>query len=216
MFTGIVEELGTIQSITKKRNTLALTIQGKKVLEEVQIGDSIAVNGVCLTVTTFDANTFQVDVMPETFNATSLSVLKRGCTVNLEQAMAANGRFGGHFVTGHVDGIGTILKREPHENAIYYHITYPSTYRHLLLMKGSIAVDGTSLTVFGIDENYFTVSIIPHTGEQSVIGLKKVGDIVNLEFDLIGKYLHQFLLVNHNDQQPERISKAFLQKNGFI
>lgn len=216
MFTGIVEELGTIQSISKKGKTLALTIHGAKVLEEVRNGDSIAVNGVCLTVTTFDEHTFQVDVMPETYNATSLSILKRGSTVNLERAMAANGRFGGHFVTGHVDGVGTILKRENDENAIYYHIAYPSTYRHLLLMKGSIAIDGTSLTVFGIDENYFTVSIIPHTVEQSVIGLKNVGDIVNLEFDLIGKYLHSLLSVNRQSRQPDRISKAFLQENGFI
>ncbi|MGG0716981.1 riboflavin synthase [Robertmurraya massiliosenegalensis] len=212
MFTGIVEELGTIQNIQPKGRTLVLTIQSNKVLEGLKLGDSIAVNGVCLTVTNFNESSFLVDVMPETFKDTSLSKLKQGSPVNLERALLANGRFGGHFVTGHVDAIGKIVKREQKENAIYIDITFPEEFHHLVLSKGSIALDGTSLTIFGNDNTRVTVSIIPHTAKESVLGLKRVGEEVNIEFDLIGKYLFSFI----QSKDDKSISMDFLTENGFI
>lgn len=217
MFTGIIEELGTIQTIQKSGNSLVLTIQGKKVLEDARLGDSIAVNGVCLTVTKFNNRSFQVDVMPETFHSTSLALLKQGSLVNLERAMSSNGRFGGHFVTGHVDAVGQIVKKQPKENAIYMDITFSKEYNHLTLLRGSIALDGTSLTIFGLTENKVTVSIIPHTIRESVLGLKKVGEIVNIEFDMIGKYLYSFLEKRERiDAHNGRISVDFLNDKGFM
>lgn len=215
MFTGIIEELGTIQKIQSKGSTLVLNIKAKKVLEDIKLGDSVAVNGVCLTVTNFNNETFLLDVMPETFHSTSLSGLQQGSLVNLERAMASNGRFGGHFVTGHVDTVGKIVKREPRENAIYIEVQYPDEFNHLALSKGSIALDGTSLTIFGLTNNSITVSIIPHTAKESILGMKKVGDKVNIEFDMIGKYLYSFL--EKKDQQKHKsISTDFLRDNGFI
>src|SRR5690606_35819779 len=146
---------------------------------------SIAVNGVCLTVTSFTSNQFTVDLMPETVRATSLRMLQKGSKVNLERAMAANGRFGGHFVSGHVDGIGTILKKEPLDNAVYYEIEIPEYLRPYILLKGSVAIDGTSLTIFKVTDKTFTVSIIPHTLSETIIGSKGPGDIVNIECDML-------------------------------
>lgn len=217
MFTGIVEEIGTIEKIEEKGNTLFLSIAGKKVMEDLKHGDSVAVNGVCLTVTEKTSYSFQVDVMPETFKSTSLSLLRQGSLVNLERAMAANGRFGGHFVSGHVDGVGTIIRRVPKENAIYLDISYPSEMAPWMLLKGSIALDGTSLTIFGLSQNFLTVSLIPHTAKQSVIGMKKVGDLVNIECDLILKYLHSYLTKHDEKNAPnERISTDFLKEHGFM
>ncbi|GIN62704.1 riboflavin synthase subunit alpha [Robertmurraya siralis] len=212
MFTGIIEELGRIESIQSKGNTLILAIQGKRVLEGLNIGDSISVNGVCLTVTNFSQTSFFVDVMPETFKSTSLSMLQRGSLVNLERALAANGRFGGHFVTGHVDTVGQISKREQKENAIYIELTFPNQFNHLALYKGSVALDGTSLTIFGNEHNRLTVSLIPHTVKESVVGLKKIGDQVNIEFDMIGKYLFSFF----QSKEIKRVSIDLLKENGFM
>lgn len=217
MFTGIVEEIGTVNKIEEKGNTLFLDIAGEKVLEDLKLGDSVAVNGVCLTVTNKTKLSFQVDVMPETFHSTSLSSLKRGSLVNLERAMAANGRFGGHMVSGHVDGVGTIIKRVPKENAIYLDITFPCEIAQWMLIKGSISLDGTSLTIFRLLNNCFTVSLIPHTAEHSVIGMKNVGDLVNIECDMVIKYLHSYVS-NHYDKKSENemISIEFLKENGFL
>lgn len=216
MFTGIVEDLGTVEKIKKRGQTLELAIYSRKICEDIHIGDSIAVNGVCLTVTEFGNDVFHVDVMPETFNSTSLASLRDGSKVNLERAMGANGRFGGHFVTGHVDCTGTIVRKERKENAIYIDISHPEEYAHLLIYKGSIAVDGISLTVFGAAENRLTVSIIPHTAKETVLGFKTVGDIVNLEFDLIGKYLYSFF-ANEKEKKPSQgITAEFLKETGFI
>lgn len=212
MFTGIIEELGTIENIQSQGKTLRLNIHGKKVLEDIKLGDSIAINGVCLTVTDFNASSFCLDVMPETFQSTSLSALQRGSLVNLERAMSANGRFGGHFVTGHVDTVGKIVKREPKENAIYMDLTFPKEFIHLALHKGSITLDGTSLTIFGVENERITVSLIPHTAKESIIGLKQIGDKVNMEFDMLGKYVYSFL----HPKQESRISTDFLKDNGFI
>lgn len=217
MFTGIVEELGTIEKITTKGNTLVLIIQGEIIMSDLNLGDSIAVNGVCLTVTDFGNRSFMADVMPETYKDTSLSRLKPGSQVNLERAMGAGGRFGGHFVSGHIDTVGKIVRKKSSENAIYIDISFPPEYSHYILPKGSIALDGTSLTVFGIQKDIVTVSIIPHTAKETVLGLKDTGDIVNIEFDMIGKYLYSFLRKSEQAATPkEDISTEFLRKNGFM
>jgi len=219
MFTGIIEEIGVISNIYHSSESFVLTIEAKKILRDVHLGDSISVNGVCLTVTSFTGNRFTVDVMPETVKATSLKNLKPGTKVNLERAMAAGGRFGGHFVTGHIDGTGVITSKKPFENAVYYEIEARPELLKYIIQKGSIAVDGTSLTVFAITESSFTISLIPHTLQETIIGLKGPGDLVNLECDMIGKYLGQLLKnITGSDSQKNSsgITEDFLQENGFL
>jgi riboflavin synthase len=194
MFTGIIEEQGTVKRVEKTdEQSVTLTISAVTVLKDVKTGDSIAVNGICLTVTRFTSEDFQVDVMPETVKATSLNRLHAGSGVNLERAMQVNDRFGGHFISGHVDGVGTITKKEKEENAVYYNIKAEKNASALLMKKGSIAVDGISLTVFDVQEETFTVSLIPHTTAVTTLGNKKMGDIVNLEYDMLGKYVRNIL-----------------------
>lgn len=211
MFTGIIEEVGTIKAMNETGEAIVMTIAAKEVLTDVHEGDSIAVNGVCLTVTSYSDHEFVVDVMPETVRASSLQALKTNSKVNLERAMHANGRFGGHFVSGHVDGIGTIVRKTAEQNAIYYTIQVSKELRRYMIHKGSVTVDGTSLTIFGVDETSFTISIIPHTVEQTIIGSKEVGEIVNIECDLVGKYIEQFL---ENPRQGT-ITSGFLKEHGF-
>lgn len=214
MFTGIVEEQGTIEKITHVKHTLRLTISALKVMDDIALGDSIAINGVCLTVTDFTRQTFTMDVMPETFNATSLSTLKQRSLVNLERAMHASGRFGGHFVTGHVDGTGQILAKTTTENALVIQISVPTNVSRFLLDKGSIAVDGVSLTVFGLSKDMVTVSIIPHTAEETVLGSKGVGEIVNIEADMLAKYLYSFIN-KQEEKSTSKLSEQFLREQGF-
>jgi riboflavin synthase len=219
MFTGIIEELGVVANIQRSGESFVLTIDAKKILKDVHLGDSISVNGVCLTVTSFSGNQFTVDVMPETVKASSLQSLKRGAKVNLERAMAAGGRFGGHFVSGHIDGTGVIKSKKQVENAVYYEIEAPEEILRYVIERGSIAVDGTSLTVFGVTDENFTLSLIPHTLSESIIGLKESGDIVNLECDMIGKYVGHFIMSsqnNRNKKSPSGISASFLEENGFL
>ncbi|MDQ0270487.1 riboflavin synthase [Cytobacillus purgationiresistens] len=213
MFTGIIEELGTVKRAVHQGNTIELTIASSKVLTDVKEGDSIAVNGVCLTVTHFNHAEFTADVMPETYLSTSLSKIKPQSKVNLERAMPANGRFGGHFVSGHVDAVGTILRKIVKENAVYFDISIPTEYRYLLLDKGSVAIDGTSLTVMALDDDKITVSLIPHTRNQSVLGEKKIGDQVNLEFDMLAKYIDS--MVNKKPKQKNADLEILLKDNGF-
>lgn len=213
MFTGIIEEIGRIKTIKGSNKAVKLEIYAKNVLQDVKIGDSIAVNGVCLTVTDYQKHFFSVDVMPETMAATTLNTLKAGSNVNLERAMALGDRFGGHIVSGHVDGVGTIVKKEKLENAVYYDIQAPKQLLRYMILKGSVAVDGTSLTIFGLTDNTFTISIIPHTYSETIIGEKETGDVVNIECDLIGKYLEKF--VSFKNEQSA-ITKDFLQKHGFF
>ncbi|MGM0839704.1 MAG: riboflavin synthase [Bacillota bacterium] len=216
MFTGIIEEIGSIERMKKSSSSMELTITAGRVLEDVQIGDSISVNGVCLTVTSFSSRQFQVDVMPETFEGTTLRNLSHGSKVNLERAMAANGRFGGHFVNGHVDGIGTIVRIEKVENAWYMDISIPENQSHLFIMKGSVAIDGTSLTVFGVKSNVITISLIPQTRGDTVLGEKKVGDRVNIECDVMAKYFHRFYEAKEQSKSTSsRMSYEFLSQNGF-
>lgn len=218
MFTGIIEEIGTVANIKHGRESFVLTIDARKVLTDVRLGDSIAINGVCLTVTSYTENRFTVDVMPETVKASSLKAVKKGSKVNLERAMAAGGRFGGHFVAGHVDGVGTIKGKKQIENAVYYEIQVDPQLLKYVIMKGSVAVDGTSLTVFGVSEDSLTLSLIPLTLQDTVLGLKDTGDIVNIECDMIGKYVGHFLS-NQFPTAPKRgnnITAQFLEDNGFM
>ena len=174
MFTGIIEEMGTVKSIRKSANSAILTIGATKVLEETKIGDSIAVNGICLTVTEIESQFFKADVMHETLRRSSLNNLKTGSRVNLERAMAANGRFGGHIVSGHVDGVGTIAKIEKDDNAIWYTIKTAPTILKYIVEKGSITIDGISLTVAKVSNENFAISAIPHTVQVTILKDKKV------------------------------------------
>jgi riboflavin synthase len=216
LFTGIIEEIGTVDSMNQQGEAIVLTIQAKTVLMDVKLGDSISVNGACLTVTSFTPSRFTVDIMPETVRATSLQSLQKSSRVNLERAMAANGRFGGHFVSGHVDGVGTILKKTKASNAVYYEIELPDSIRRFILLKGSICVDGTSLTVFGTTDKSFTISLIPHTLSETVLGMKGVGEIVNLECDMLAKYIEQFVMMREKETKSSNMSESFLKDHGFM
>lgn len=215
MFTGIIEETGTIESMKKAGHSMALTIKCSKILEDVHLGDSIAVNGICLTVTDFKNNQFTVDVMPETVKATSLNELSKGSKVNLERAMAANGRFGGHFVSGHVDGTAEITRIEEKSNAVYYDVKMDPSLTKTLVLKGSITVDGVSLTIFGLTEDTVTISLIPHTISETTFSEKTIGSKVNIECDMIGKYMYRFLHKANENKTQQSITKAFLSENGF-
>lgn len=209
MFTGIIEEIGTVTSIKRKSHALELSIRAKVVLVDVKRGDSIAVNGVCLTVSSFTHDTFVVDVIPETFNSTTLANLSSNARVNLERAMAANGRFGGHFVSGHVDGIGVIRSIKKESNAITKKIEVDYSLMKYMTPKGSVAIDGTSLTVFDVDQSTITISLIPTTQYDSLIGDKRVGEKVNIECDMLAKYTERIL------KSKTGISKEWLQDKGF-
>lgn len=214
MFTGIIEEVGKVSKIHKQGEFAVLTITGKRIFDDMKLGDSIAVNGVCLTVTEFGSNHFSADVMSETLNRTSLGDLQPNSPVNLERAMAANGRFGGHIVSGHIDGTGEISEITPAHNSTWYRIkTSPKLLRYII-EKGSITIDGISLTVVDVDQESFRVSIIPHTLAETNLGTKKIGSIVNLENDIIGKYVEQ-LLSKGGDQSKSTLSREFLAKAGF-
>lgn len=215
MFTGIIEEIGTLARINRRGQTLELLINAQVVTHDVKIGDSIAVNGVCLTVTKFSSSNFTADVMPVTFNNTGLAKLQAGNKVNLERAMAANGRFGGHIVSGHVDGIGKILTCSTIENAKLYRISMASNLSKFCIPKGSIAVDGTSLTIVNCASDWFEISLIPHTQQESIIGTKKVGEWVNIECDTLAKHL---LHANQTNDTYEhgKVNENFLKVHGFL
>lgn len=211
MFTGIIEEIGCIKNIVQKNNALELVISANKIMNDINLGDSIAVNGVCLTVTKYDTKSFHVDVMPETYHATNLNKLKALDSVNLERALAVGGRLGGHFVTGHVDGIGEIIEVKPISNAITYKIKCNEDILRYCIYKGSIAIDGTSLTIFALDKSSLSISLIPHTVSHTILGDKKVGSSVNLECDMLGKYVIKMT----DKQDHNKIDYDFLVKNGF-
>lgn len=214
MFTGIVNEVGTLLGIHRGANSAVLTIGATTILEDVKLGDSIAVNGVCLTVTSFTPSQFTADVMHETLNRSSLGALRPGSPVNLERAMRADGRFDGHIVAGHIDGTGTIASIRRDDNAIRYTIrTTPAILRYII-EKGSIAIDGISLTVAAVDGASFSVSIIPHTAASTILGSKRPGDTVNLETDLIGKYVEK-LLTFRDQPASGGLTLEVLRQNGF-
>lgn len=193
MFTGIVEERGKISSIKRGSHSAVLSIEANKILKDIHIGDSIAVNGICLTVTNFNKNSFSADVMHETIRRSSLFNISLGTYVNLERAMQLGGRFGGHMVSGHVDGTGEITYIQRDDNAILYTIKADSKIIRYVVEKGSITIDGMSLTVVTVKNNEFIISAIPHTLEITILKYRKVGDKVNLEVDIVGKYIERFL-----------------------
>ena len=215
MFPGLVEEVGEIIGVQRGAEAATLTIKAKKVLEHTKTGDSIALNGVCLTVTQCGADHYSVDVMNETFDKTTLSHLTKGTRVNLERAMAANGRFGGHIVSGHIDGTGTITQVKRDDNAIWYTIMAEASLMKYIVEKGSIAIDGISLTVAKRSDKDFSISMIPHTAKETILSQKKAGDVVNLENDIIGKYVEQLLQYDKKEEKQSRLTKEFLLQAGF-
>jgi riboflavin synthase len=222
MFTGIVEEIGIIKSIVKSRSSFKLTIKAKKVLTDIKLGDSIAVNGICLTAENISTTTFAADVMSETLARSSLNLLKQGEKVNLERAMPINGRFGGHIVSGHIDGVGTITGREEDGNAVWITIKTDKNILKYIVQKGSIAIDGISLTIAHIDIECFKVSIIPHTMNQTTLLDKSVGNNVNLECDVVGKYIEKLIGFESSSDAKQsggcektKIDEGFLRMNGF-
>lgn len=215
MFTGIIEEVGQIESVQKGSRSAVLHIRCRKVLEGTKIGDSIAVNGVCLTVTTMNDEGYTADVMAETLERSSLGTLRPGSRVNLERAMPADGRFGGHIVSGHIDGTGTIQKITKDETAVWYRISTNSKVLRYIVEKGSITVDGISLTVARVSEKDFSVSIIPHTQENTTLVDRKTGGVVNLETDIIGKYVEKLLQQGEPKPRESKLTLEFLAENGF-
>lgn len=216
MFTGIIEEVGTVDGMISGRSSGQLRIRASLVTEGTKPGDSIAVNGVCLTVTRLSADGFTADVMPETLSRSNLGRLTRGSLVNLERALPVNGRLGGHFVSGHIDGTGIVSKMRRDENAVWVNINTDPKILSLIVEKGSIAIDGISLTVAGVTDKDFSVSVIPHTGKQTTLLSKKEGDIVNLENDILGKYIRKIISPSEEKQNGSGITEGFLRENGFI
>ncbi len=222
MFTGIIEEQGTIKDIKRGAVSCSMTISASKVLEDTQIGDSIATNGVCLTVTSMDKTSYTCDVMAETLRRSGLGSLKPGDRVNLERALAVGGRLGGHIVSGHIDGTGRIRNFQKEENAVWVTIETEKNILKYIVEKGSVALDGISLTVAYVDDECFKVSVIPHTGEETGLLSKKPGDIINIENDIIGKYVEKLLkTADDSDDGATGASsdKSMLQRlteNGFM
>ncbi len=217
MFTGIVEELGKIRSLSVNGSSGTVSIIAKKVLENTKIGDSIAVNGICLTVVSMSSDGFTADVMAETIRRSSLGQCRSGDYVNLERAMAADGRFGGHIVAGHIDGTGIVESLEKEENAVWVTIKTESNILKYIIEKGSIAIDGISLTVAYVDDRCFKVSVIPHTGEETTLLKRKPGEAVNLENDMIGKYVEKLLKFSASDKEEagSSLTMDMLRDYGF-
>lgn len=216
MFTGIVEEVGIIKNIKKNSNSLSLTISANKVLDDIKLGDSICTNGVCLTVTDFDKYSFTVDAIESTIRKTDLYNLDISSKVNLERALSLKDRLGGHIVQGHVDGIGEIANIRDEDLSKVYSIKAKENLLNKLVKQGSITISGVSLTISDLKDDYFEVSIIPHTLKETIINDLKIGDIVNLETDIIGKYIDRFLNGDKSkDEKVSSLSLDFLAENGF-
>lgn len=227
MFTGLIEEVGSLQSVMKRGESMVLHIRASKVLEGMKLGDSIAVNGVCLTSTAYDGTSFMADVMPQTFRHTNLKDLRPGDPVNLERAMAAGGRFGGHIVQGHVDGLATIVRQTRDANAVVIECraSRPEMSRYMI-PQGSVTIDGISLTLTRAEHGEFAVSIIPHTLAQTALQRKQPGDTVNIECDVLGKYVDHLLRYGRQAEENETknsehsgsggLNVAFLAEHGFM
>ena len=220
MFTGLIEEIGKISKITKGINSYQFGIQAKKVLSDIKLGDSVATNGACLTVVERTNTSFTVDIMAETVKRTNFSLIKVGDAVNLERAMRLSDRLGGHLVSGHIDGIGKISCIRKEDIATIISIGAPKELLNQMLNKGSVAIDGISLTIVALGDKDFQVSIIPHTAQEATLLKKKTGDLVNLETDMIGKYVSRFLRTDKNENlttaKTSGIDMGFLTENGFI
>ncbi|MFT5873601.1 MAG: riboflavin synthase [Clostridium sp.] len=215
MFTGLIEEVGEIKSIQKGGKSARITIKATKILDGTKIGDSISTNGVCLTVTEFNKDSFSVDVMAETMRCSNLGKLKQGSFVNLERALMLSDRLGGHMVSGHIDGMGTIVDLYKEENAVWVSVETTVDTLKYIVHKGSITIDGISLTVAYVDENIFKVSIIPHTKGETTLLTKKIGEEVNLESDMMAKYVEKLLSYGETPKRKKSISMDFLLENGF-
>ncbi len=213
MFTGIIEELGTVKAVNKGRESATLQISAEKVVEGLNLGDSVAVNGVCLTVVDFGRTGFSAEVMAETLRKSNLGKLKSGDKVNLERAMRLGDRLGGHLVAGHVDATGTIKSSVREDIATVFTVLAPEEILRYVIAKGSVAIDGISLTVVDYDKKSFRVSIIPHTASQTTLGFKKSGDTVNLEADMLAKFVERLLAGRAG---KEGIDKDFLGRHGFM
>ena len=215
MFTGLIEEIGRVESVVKSAKSARITIKAKKVLEGVKLGDSISTNGVCLTVTSFDSSRFSIDVMAETMRLSNLRKFSPGDEINLERALSVGDRLGGHIVSGHIDGMGTIENFKKEDNAIWITVSASPNILRYIVQKGSIAIDGVSLTVAYVDDSVFKVSIIPHTKDMTTLLRKNPGDEVNLECDIIGKYIEKFLSAKETASVKKGIDFDFLNDNGF-
>ena len=221
MFTGIIEEIGTVRQLIPGTVSYRLTVSASKVLEGTKVGDSISTNGICLTVTSIHSGSFEADVMAETVRRTSFKTLRPGSKVNLERALTLSSRLGGHIVSGHIDGTGTITDMTREDNAVWVTVEAGPELLRYMIEKGSIAIDGVSLTIAYVDSRCFKVSVIPHTGEETILLQKKPGDPVNLECDLIGKYVEKLLLHEKDDARPakkeeSKIDVSFLMEHGFL
>lgn len=216
MFTGLIEEVGMIESVYKSEKGAKLIIQAKQVLEDTRIGDSICTNGVCLTVTELTSNGFAVDVMAETMRKSNLIHLGRGSQINLERALRVGDRLGGHFVSGHIDGVGRIKNYEREDNAVWITVEASGELLRYVINKGSVAIDGVSLTVAYVDDTCLKVSIIPHTKEATTLIKKQIGEEVNLECDMIGKYVERLMGIKNEFAPQRRIDMKFLNDHGFL
>lgn len=220
MFTGLVEELGVITNVSKGSKSSVLTIKATKVIEDVKIGDSISTNGVCLTVINFTKDTFKVDVMPETINRSNLRHLGPGSIVNLERALRLGDRLGGHMVSGHIDGLGMVTAIEKDDNAVWFTLSAEPSILKYIIEKGSVALDGISLTVASTNHKEFRVSIIPHTHAVTTLAQRKIGDYINVECDAFGKYVERITSFNSEhlgeSKKKSMMDMEFLKNNGFI
>lgn len=214
MFTGIIEETGTVQAVRQGVHSARLSVAASAILPGLKVGDSVAVNGVCLTAVSAGPDGFCADVMHETLNRSTLGALRPGSPVNLERAMPANGRFGGHIVSGHIDAVGVITRTRRDDVAVWYTVEAPPAALRYVVEKGSVAIDGISLTVAAVTARDFSVSVIPHTAAVTILGRKGPGDKVNLETDIIGKYVEKLL---RQDPPPSgsSLTMDFLAQNGF-
>lgn len=215
VFTGLIEEMGAVESVRRTAQSLRLSVKADKVLETLRIGDSIAVNGACLTVVSLQGRIFTADVMPETVQQTNFNELGNGALVNLERPLAYGGRLEGHLVSGHVDGSGVIAYYKADDIAWRYRISAEPRILRYIAAKGSIAIDGISLTVVDVDDTSFSVSIIPHTAKVTTLGQKRPGDRVNLETDLLARYLERLVSVAPSENKAKPLTLAALQENGF-
>ncbi len=217
MFTGIIEEIGTVNNTNMAAGSGELKIAARLVLDDAKLGDSIAVNGVCLTVTNINSSEVSFDVSAETLRRSNLGALKRGNRVNLERALAADGRFGGHMVSGHIDGTGTLIKKRDEGNAVIFTFKAPPAIMHYLIEKGSVAIDGISLTITGLDNESFSVAVIPHSLQQTTLGSNRISATVNLENDLIAKYIEKLIQPENSKEKKSQpgLNLKLLQQHGF-
>jgi len=218
LFTGIIEEIGQVKGVLKLADSLQIMISASEILKNVSLGDSIAVNGVCLTITSYDSNSFTADVSPETYRVTNLKDIKIGSKVNLESALTLSKFLGGHIVSGHIDFVSRILKKELLSQFVRFSFEVAEGMRKYFISKGSVAIDGVSLTVNSVTDNEFDVMIIPHTLSNTILNFKSAGDYVNVESDIIGKYVENFLRYGDKTKidKKDDLTEDFLKKHGFI